>query len=77
MHLICGSCPTDAALAVQIFKNKLSSDFRPFFIEEIVGVVCTDRIDTILRNTEFFDSFSGIQNVNHSLTSMCATAKLG
>ena len=77
MHIICGSCSTDAALAVQIFKNKLSSDFRPLFIDEIVGEVCAIHIGTVLRNTRFFDSFFGILNVNHSLTSKCTTAKLG
>ena len=78
MHFICGSCPTDDALPVQIFKNRLSSDFGTFFIAEIVGVECAeDRIGTILRNTRFFDRFYGIQNVNHSLTSTCAATKLG
>ena len=72
MSIICGCRSIDNALAVQIFNNSLSSDssiFKPFFINEIVGRVCSaDRIGTILRSTEHFD-FNGIKNVNHSLTS--------
>ena len=68
--IICVSYPTDDPLAVQIFQNQLySNPTSTVFIDKIIDRQCEIDIGALLRNTQHYESFYEIRNVNHSLTS--------